>query len=453
MKPAFYSSADFGFGRQQISRAALEVVEGLQEAGYDGYLVGGCVRDLLLGMTPKDFDVTTNATPEQVRGIFRRARIIGRRFRLVHVRYGREVIEVATYRSKPEATVRSGWLPWKNKNKAPAARKTDDGRLLDDNVYGSLEDDALRRDFTVNALYYDPAKEEVVDYLGGVRDINARHLRLIGKPAERFAEDPVRMLRVLRFKAKLDLVPERGLSRALTRHRDLLAGVPPARLYDEVLKLFHHAHGVASWRELRDSGFSAILFPQTETALAGEDGERWESLIVKALENTDKRISQDKPVIPAFLYAVLLWRPYCDRLAVLAEGEKAYNECVWQAGDEVFAEQCRRVAVPRRVSSPANEIWHMQGNLERRRPRSIEPMLASKRFRAAFDFLALREGVGEVPRELVEWWAHIQDVGPAERQRAIQQLGGGDGNRQRKRRRRPRKRPSGNHGRAQRDAG
>ena len=196
----------------------------------------------------------------------------------------------------------------------------------------------------------------------------------------------------------------------MIRHRELLAGVPPARLFDEVLKMFHHAHGVASWRELRESGFSGILFPQTEAVLDREDGERWESLIVKALKNTDHRISQGKPVIPAFLYAVLLWRPFSERLAELAEGNKAYNECIWEAGDEVFAEQCRRVSVPRRVSSPATEIWHMQGNLERRRPRSIEPMLASKRFRAAFDFLALRAGIGEVPQEVVQWWSHIQDV-------------------------------------------
>ena len=451
MKPAAYSTADFGFDRDHISHAALEVVEGLQEAGYDGYLVGGCVRDLLLGMTPKDFDVTTNATPEQVRKVFRRARIIGRRFRLVHVRYGREVIEVATYRAKPEGPVRNGWLPWKGRRKTGTARTTDEGRLLDDNVYGSMEDDALRRDFTVNALYYDPVEEQVVDFLGGVKDINERCLRLIGKPAERFAEDPVRMLRVLRFKAKLGLLPERGLTRAVERHRELLTGVPPARLYDEVLKLFHHAHGVESWRELRESGFSDILFPQTEAALQEAEGERWESLILQALKNTDHRISQGKPVIPAFLYAVLLWRPFCKRLALKTEGSKPLNESIWEAGDEVFAEQCRRVAVPRRVSSPATEIWHMQGNLERRRPRSVEPLLASKRFRAAYDFLGLRTGVGELPREIFDWWSDIQSADPEKRQEMIRQLG--DGGQRKRRRRRPRKRRNPNQSTAGKSPG
>lgn len=446
MKPVYYSTADFGFDRGRISNAALDVVEGLQQAGFDGYLVGGCVRDLLLGMKPKDFDVTTNATPEQVRKLFRRAHIIGRRFRLVHVRFGREVIEVATYRANPKSPERTSWLPWKKKRGGKAAVKTnEDGRLLDDNVYGTLEDDALRRDFTVNALYYDPVEEQIVDFLGGVRDVKERRLALIGKPAERFAEDPVRMLRVLRFKAKLDLDPERGLMKAVAGHRELLTGVPPARLFDEVLKLFHHAHGVASWREIRQSGFAGILFPQTVAALEEEEGDRWETLILRALENTDRRIGQGKPVIPPFLYAVLLWRPFGVVLDRLSDQNKGpYNEMIWQAGDKVFAEQCLRVAVPRRVSSPAIEIWHMQGNLERRRPRSIEPILSSKRFRAAYDFLALRAGIGEVPRETVDWWTRVQDASSGERQQMIQQLSGGDDGpgKKKKRRRRPRRRSS-----------
>ncbi len=457
MKPVYYPAADFGFDRSRVSAAALDVAQGLQDAGYDGYLVGGCVRDLLLGMTPKDFDVTTNATPEQVRKVFRRARIIGRRFRLVHVRYGREVIEVATYRAAPQGAKKNGWLPWNGRGKKSGSgpRTTEDGRLLDDNVYGTLEDDALRRDFTINALYYDPVEEQLVDFLGGVRDIDARCIRLIGKPAERFAEDPVRMLRVLRFKAKLDLEPERGLMKAVHKQRELLAGVPSARLFDEVLKLFHHAHGVASWRELRENGFSAILFPRTEACLEGPDGETMESMIVSALENTDRRISQDKPVIPAYLFAVLLWRPFQDRLGVSGD-EIVHNERIWQAGDAVFAEQCRQVAVPRRVSSPAIEIWHMQFNLERRRPKSIEPLLASKRFRAAYDFLALRASIGEVPQETVDWWTRIQDLDADGRRQMVQQMSGGGGNEgggPKRRRRRPRRRPRGARPAADRGAG
>ncbi len=444
MKPAYYSTADFGFDRNQISNAALDVVEGLQEAGYDGYLVGGCVRDLLLGMKPKDFDVTTNATPEQVRKLFRRAHIIGRRFRLVHVRYGREVIEVATYRANPNSQASKSWLPWKKRGSKPAPKTNEDGRLLDDNVYGTLEDDAVRRDFTVNALYYDPVKEEIVDFLGGVADVRERRLSLIGKPAERFAEDPVRMLRVLRFKAKLDLKPERGLMKAVAGHRELLTGVPPARMFDEVLKLFHHAHGVASWAELRESRFADILFPQTVAVLEEADGERWETLIRTALENTDRRVGQGKPVIPPFLYAVLLWRPFSLMMEeLLSQNDGPYNDKIWQAGDHVFAAQCRQVAVPRRVSSPSIEIWQMQSNLERRRPRSIDALLSSKRFRAAYDFLALRAGIGEVPGELVDWWTQIQDMGSAERQQMIQQLSGDTrGGGKKKRRRRPRRRAS-----------
>ena len=425
-----------------ISRAALDVVRGLQEAGFDGYLVGGCVRDLLLDRRPKDFDVTTNATPEQVRRIFRRARIIGRRFRLVHVRHGREVVEVATYRANPAAT-RASLLPWKNSRPRSAPRTTEEGRLLDDNVYGSMEDDALRRDFTVNAIYYDPLEERIVDFLGGVRDIRAQRLCLIGKPAERFAEDPVRMLRVVRFKAKLGLEPERGLMKAVGRHRSLLSSVPPARLFDEVLKLFHHAHGVASWEELRTSGFADILFPRTVAVLDAPGGERWETLVLRALENTDRRISQNKPVIAAFLYAVLLWRPFGLELETAGRGAANHSEWVWQAGDRVFAEQCRQVAVPRRISSQAIEIWQLQGSLERRRPRSVQPMLDNKRFRAAYDFLLLRASIGEIPQELAAWWTRIQNLGPREREETIRQLSGTDPNPgKRGRRRRPRRRPA-----------
>ncbi len=441
MKPTYHSAADFGFDRHRISRAALDVVRGLQDAGYNGYLVGGCVRDLLLGMRPKDFDVTTDATPEEVRGIFRRARIIGRRFRLVHVRFGREVVEVATYRANP-AAARETWLPWKKGRRRDAPRTTEEGRLLDDNVYGSMEDDALRRDFTVNSLYYDPLEERIVDFLGGVGDIGARRLSLIGKPAERFAEDPVRMLRVLRFKAKLDLEPDRGLMKSVVRHRSLLAGVPSARLFDEVLKLFHHSHGVASWQELRTAGFAGILFPQTVAALDAPGGDTWETLVLKALENTDRRTSRNKPVIPAFLYAVLLWRPFRIELEGMTEGRAGQNERIWRAGDRVFAEQCRQVSVPRRVSSQAIEIWQMQGNLELRRPRSIGPMLENKRFRAAYDFLVLRAAIGEVSEELVAWWTRIQDQGPRDRQRLIQQLPApAPGAGRKGRRRRPRRRP------------
>ncbi len=433
MKPTYYQSSEFGFDRKRISRAALEVVEELQRAGYDGYLVGGCVRDLMLGKKPKDFDVTTDANPEEVRGLFRRARIIGRRFRLVHVRFGREVIEVATYRAHPNlkksSNKKRGWLPWRAK---PASES---GRILDDNVYGNIEDDAIRRDFTANALYYDPASEQVLDFLGGVEDINSNLIRMIGEPKERFTEDPVRMLRVLRFKAKLGLEPDKKLVAAIGEHRALIAEVPSARLYEEVLKLFHHAHGVNSWHELRDSGLASYLFSQTIEAIEEESGERWEQLILQALENTDRRISQHKPVIPAFLFAVLLWRPFNQCYQAITQDNRGNNEAIWQAGDKVFAGQSSEVAVPRRVSVPVIEIWLMQGSLERRRPRTIISLLENRRFRAAYDFLLLRSRVEDIDPALIDWWTKIQDVDEQTRRSMIDQLQSGDG-----RSKRPRKR-------------
>jgi len=438
LKPVTYQSSEFGFSRKNISRAALDVVDGLHRAGYDSYLVGGCVRDLLLGKSPKDYDVTTDATPEQVRELFDRARIIGRRFRIVHVRFRREVIEVATYRADPNRAKKKGWFSWSKKP------KNSDGRILDDNVYGDIDDDAVRRDFTVNALYYVPSNEQVLDFLGGVNDVRQGRLKMIGKPAERFAEDPVRMLRVIRFKAKLDLQPEDNLNNAIKKNCALLGQVPAARLFDEVLKLFHHAHGVRSWQELCQSGLAPYLFSQTMEVLQHEDGERWQQLIISALENTDRRISKGKPVIPAFLYAVLLWRPYCLRYETVLGGRANHQEAMQQAGDQVFAAQTLQVAIPRRVSAPAIEVWQMQNGLERRRPRSIMPIISNRRFRAAYDFLILRSKIGEVEPSLVEWWTRIQDVDEAGQRQMIGELNNtGPGKPRRKRSPRKRKSRSG----------
>lgn len=434
MKPTHYQSSEFGFDRQRISRAALQVVDGLQSAGFDGYLVGGCVRDLLLGKVPKDFDVTTNARPEQVKKIFDRARIIGRRFRLVHVRYHGEMVEVATYRADPNRGGKKKWLKWA-KNKT-----SNSGRITDDNVYGDIEDDAVRRDFTVNALYYDPTSEQVIDYLGGVADINNHCLKMIGNPADRFAEDPVRMLRVLRFKAKLGLEPEPPLVEAIRKHRMLLEDVPAARLFDEVLKMFHHAHGISSWHELRQTGLAQLLFGQTIEVLEQENDRDYEQFILSALENTDRRISQDKPVIPAFLFAVFLWGPFSVRHRQLCVENKNTMQAFHQASDEVFAAQSLQVSVPRRVSTPAIEIWELQSALERRRPRTIRAILENRRFRAAYDFLLLRARIGEVGQDLVDWWTRIQDVNGEGRDKIISQLAPGKSTRRSRKRRSPRKR-------------
>ncbi|MGI9316246.1 MAG: polynucleotide adenylyltransferase PcnB [bacterium] len=436
MTPTHYQASEFGFDRSRISRAALQVVEGLHAAGYDGYLVGGCVRDLLLGKEPKDFDVTTNATPEEVKRIFERARIIGRRFRLVHVRFRGETIEVATYRADPNRSGKKKWFKW-SKKQVPNS-----GRITDDNVYGDIEDDAIRRDFTVNALYYDPTAEQVIDYLGGVADINERCLKMIGKPEERFAEDPVRMLRVIRFKAKLGLEPEALLMASIHKHRQLLEGVPAARLFDEVLKLFHHAHGVNSWHELRETRLAELLFDHSVEVMEHEGGDKYEQLIQYALENTDRRIAQDKPVIPAFLFAVVLWGPFSERYRQLSQGSRNTVQAMHQASDEVFAAQCLQVSVPRRVSTPSIEIWELQGTLERRRPRTIRSILENRRFRAGYDFLLLRARIGEVDQELVDWWTRIQDLDNDGRGKMIGELSPDKSHRRSRKRRSPRKRKS-----------
>ncbi|MDD9811094.1 MAG: polynucleotide adenylyltransferase PcnB [Gammaproteobacteria bacterium] len=421
--------AGLAFERGWISAGALRVAETLQAAGFDGYLVGGCVRDLLLRRRPKDFDIATDAGPEQVRDLFRRARLIGRRFKIVHVRAGREIIEVATYRAKPGDASPGG---------AGRVRVSQRGRVVDDNVFGSIEQDAARRDFTINALYYDPVRARVADFLGGVKDAKRGVLRMIGEPRERFTEDPVRMLRAARFRAKLGLAWEARLAPAVADCLELLDDVPSARLYDEALKLFHHGHALAVWDELRAHGLAARMFPLTAAAL-GDDGDgdggdggggrgglgnpnpnRAADLIRLGLKNTDQRISEGKTVIPAFLFAVLLWRPFQLRLAArhpAASRLPPSPVALADAADAVFAQQAKRVAVPRRVSGAVERIWALQFELEQRRPRSVPRLLAEPRFRAAYDFLDLRARTGETGAELVEWWTAIQED-PAMRERA-----------------------------------
>jgi len=403
-----YSAADLAIERDWLSDAALQVAGALQEAGFDGYLVGGCVRDLLLRRRPKDFDITTDASPEQVKQLFRRARIIGRRFQLVHVRFGREIIEVATYRAKPDGAR----VPAGRRGVKPVAA---DGRVIDDNAFGTIEQDAARRDFTINSLYYDPRREQVLDFAGGVKDARKRILRMLGNPGARFTEDPVRMLRALRFRAKLDLTLESGLQPAIAECRGLLESVPPPRLFDEVLKMFHHGHARKSWDELRRHDLAALLFPLS--AAAGGAGE---TLIEMALDNTDERVRRGKPVIAAFLFAVLLWRPFTRELA--RHHRLPHSEAVWAAGDALFALQSRRVSVPRRVSAAVIEIWQMQFELEARKPRAVARLLGERRFRAAFDFLLLRARIGEAEPELAEWWEKIQQCDEAELQRRIESL-------------------------------
>lgn len=416
MTQVIYSTDDFSFDRSWISDAALKVVNGLQDAGFDGYLVGGCVRDLLLQRRPKDFDITTNANPQQIKKIFSRALIIGRRFKIVHVKFGREVIEVATYRAKPDSATARRFFSRKNHRKPI----NDSGRVVDDNVFGTIEQDAARRDFTINSLYYDPNRELVVDYLGGVKDIKKNTIRMNGAATKRFTEDPVRMLRAVRFRAKLGLELEQTLPPAIADCSGLLKDVPPARLLDEMIKLFHHGHALHSWAELRSFQLAGKLFPMTVTKNnAGND------LINMAMENTDLRVREEKPVIVAFLFAVLLWLPFSHELKQQQRSHKSnkrFYETIDAAADVVFRKQSQQIAMPHHMRQKVMEIWAMQFDLEKCEPKEIAYLLAHKRFRAAYDFLLLRQRVGEVDESLARWWTDIQNYDAEKQQQQIERL-------------------------------
>ncbi len=373
----------------------------LVDAGFEAFLVGGGVRDLLLGRRPKDFDVATNALPEQVHELFRRSRLIGRRFRIVHVRVGREVLEVATFRGPPG-------------EEDHPERVTVEGRILRDNVWGTLEEDAWRRDFTVNALYYDARDETVLDYTGGLADLRARQLRLIGDPAVRYREDPVRTLRALRFAAKLGFDIESGTLRPLPEHAELLAEIPPARLFEEVLKLFHAGDALATFELLCSYSVLEWLFP--EAAACMEDSPEVGALIRRALANTDTRVREDRPVTPAFLFAALMWGPLrSDVQALIAQGVDEI-EAYELAGGDVVAREAQHVALPRRFALVAREIWGMQPRLMQRRGRRTLALLERPRFRAAYDFLLLRAEVGEPVAEFADWWTRVQQADPDARE-------------------------------------
>ncbi len=399
----------------------------LKQSGFQAHLVGGGVRDLLLGREPKDFDVATDASPEQVKRVFRNCRLIGRRFRLAHVHFGREIIEVATFRGTGDIT------------EGGSERRIENGMLLRDNVYGSIEEDALRRDFTVNALYYNIEDFSVIDYAGGLEDLEQGQLRLLGDPETRFREDPVRMLRAVRFAAKLgfNIVPE--VEEALLDLGDLLEGVPPARLFDETLKLFMGGTAVQCYEKMCHYNLFRELFPETDEILSREENQFPVVFVAKGLQNTDLRIQEGKPVTPAFLLAVLLWEPV-RQLAndLIAEGE-AKLPAMQQAGSVVVSQQVRHVAIPRRFSLMMKEIWSLQHRFEQRAGKRPQRLLSHPRFRAAYDFLLLRAESGEVDPELADWWTCYQSVEGNEQQQ-MANASRPTTERRRRRRRRP-KRP------------
>jgi poly(A) polymerase len=400
--PTIIPRSDHGISRSKVSENALKVLYRLKKSGFKAFLVGGGVRDLLLGLEPKDFDIATDAHPEEVRELFRNSRLIGRRFRLAHVRFGRDVIEVATFRASGES-----------EGEADDREHTDSGRILRDNVYGSIDEDIWRRDFTVNALYYNIEDFSVWDYTGGMDDIRSRTLRLIDDPWTRYREDPVRMLRAVRFAAKLgfEIAPDTAAPiRDLGFH---LADVPAARLFDEILKLFQSGHAERSFDLLLEFGLFQYLFPATGSALEQADSEADLKLVRRGLANTDARIAEDKPVTPMFLFAVLLWPAIRRVMQMLQEREgQSEFDAMQEALNRITAEQTARIAIPRRFSVPMREILVLQRRFHDRRGARAARLLEHKRFRAAYDFLVLRGECGEVDSEVVQWWTEIQEQSP-----------------------------------------
>ena len=450
MQPAVIPRAAHSISRAHVSPQALKVLYRLKEAGYQAFLVGGSVRDLLLGIQPKDFDVATDALPEQIRRLFRNCRLIGRRFRLAHVHYGDEIIEVATFR----AAAAPAEVDDDDHREVDDARMLDDsGRILRDNLYGSIDADVWRRDFTANALYYNIADFSVWDYVDGAADVRDRVLRLIGDPEVRYREDPVRMLRAARFAGKLGFTLHAATRAPLQELAPLLAGVPPARLFDECTKLFLSGHAIASFERLVDFELLPHLLPATAAELAREPDGGAARLLSLGLASTDVRVQQERAVTPTFLFAVLLYGPI-NRLAKdkIAAGVPEL-QALGEATDSVVLAQVRRVGVPKRFTLPLREMLTLQPRFERREGRRALALLNHPRFRAAYDFLLLRAEAGLVAEELAAWWTEIQTLSADERVERVSRLAPADpqaadevADRPRRRRRRGRRGGSGGSG-------
>lgn len=427
--PERLSVETHGIDRRKVSRHAIKVCEVLRQHGYEAYVVGGAVRDLIVGIQPKDFDVATNATPEQIRPLFRRARIIGRRFRLVHVVFGPEIIETSTFRAPS----------------SPANGHTDEhGRILRDNEYGTHEEDAARRDFTLNALYYDPITEEVIDFHRGVADLQNRVVRMIGDPEQRYREDPVRMLRAVRFASKLSATIEPASLAPIRRLAPLIDHVPASRLFDETLKLLTCGHAMDCLRKLREVGLHQDLLPLLDVVFNVPEGEKFVDL---ALARTDIRVHTGKPVSPSFLFAALLWKLVYQRWqALVAEGGHP-TQTLLEAADSVLDQQARKMAIQRRFIADIREIWFMQARFERVNARAIWRMMDQPRFRAAVDFLQLRAEAREVDSVMAQWWMDLANAGPDERgpmieaYQATQRGQRPAGGTRKRRRRRPHRKP------------
>ncbi len=390
-----------GIDPKKVPYSARKTCELLQERGFKAYVVGGAVRDLLLGVTPKDFDVATDATPQQVKRIQKRAYIIGKRFRLVHVVFGDEIIECSTFRALDAAGV----------------RKDQDGRVISDNVFGEMWEDAARRDFTVNAMYYDPVSEDVYDYHHGFEDIGRKKIRMIGDPAERYREDPVRMMRAVRIAAKLGFQMEPATERAIPKMASLLENVPAARLFDEMMKLFTSGHAEACLVSLRKEGLHRSLLPMLDVILSEPDGEKF---LMLALRRTDERIAVGKKISPAFMFCTLLWPQVVKRWeAYEAKRQMPRANALFAAADDVISTQCCRLAIQNRFVADMKMIWMMQLRFERRTGKNPYTLIEHPKYRASYDFLLLRSLLGHVPSELVTWWETFVAEDPQERRRMV----------------------------------
>lgn len=385
---------DHTISRANISENALRVLYRLKKAKFDAYLVGGCVRDLLLGKKPKDFDVATNAHPEQVRKLFKNCRLIGRRFRLAHIYFGREIIEVATFRA--------------NASDPADKHQHISGLLLRDNVYGTLEDDVWRRDFTMNALYYNIADFSLTDYCNGLKDLNHGIVRIIGEPQKRYYEDPVRMLRAIRFASKLDFKLDPETAEPIKELGWLLEHVAPARLFEEILKLFLTGHALKSYQALAEYKLLDRLFPDLIDVTTGEVPLISQTLIQKALHDIDQRIHHGKTVSPSFLFAAFLWHLYQKQMKVLKNAGLKEASSSEQAIEIILAKQAQYTAIPKRCTAGMREIWTLQIAMSKRRPRQLDFIVAHRRFRAAYDFMLLRSVTEEEAKEISQWWTDYQ---------------------------------------------
>jgi len=369
------------FDKKLIDKDAQKVVKTLNKNGHEAYLVGGCIRDLLLGHKPKDFDIATSATPEQVHKIFKRSRLIGKRFRLVHIMFSaRKYVEVSTFR-------------------AGKIKSTSNGAIVGDNLYGTLKEDAFRRDFSVNALYYDIQKSQVIDYVDGLDALNSSEIRMIGKPSDRFKEDPVRMIRAIRFSVKLGAKIDPIISKSISKQAHLLANIPAARLYDECIKLFHNENAYEIFEQLVKYGLLNYLFSQTKETL----------FINKTLINTSNRIKNGKPVTPAFLFAVFLWDAQNKRFAELNKKKKSRILTMIQASEDVISKQTKQVVMPRWLSARVKDVWLMQHQLENCQQTKAKELISHPRFRMAYDFLVLRsESINPELTDRAKYWTKLQ---------------------------------------------